>query len=590
MSRCLAGAGILNAWRFEMVTRKPGKGHGAKDVPMQAAVPLRDAGDAGSPPPPEPSAKSSARGAASVKNYGDAGASKVAVAVEGPAIYQQIIQALHPLMEDAHERLKGYFHGSVDREDCRSGEIEHRSRPGFVPFTDGGWKVNITARGFDEGDGQGKGLGPNFQKAVASILARRDRYALTLLQDSPEWPKVLKCIGADKSYDPATLGEVQARLLDKDGAKASALLETIAGFLDEQRLNADDRVDLGIQAAVYLPGNTMGSYLTEMGGEPWAEIRVQGRIGWGEYSMPRNRAEQDEVWGPEVSVIVSQKSDSEASIAERLKKAIEMTQEWMEKGSGVTRALLLPGGGDYRIRPAGAPREGEWVFVWQSGHMKAPAFDYLASRVDAEERLAAYFDRSRGPAFRFTPQEARAFGERFAERGIVALYGQKKGHGFWLYKTTPEIARKVQAGDLDLFNKAKASGDLHSIPDPTVSTGNSFFWAARDAVADLERLEAGERPKLFHAFPTSPVPRLFPAGAGAFRMMSELGVGQPAEVKGRRCVTTGFQSDEKGFQYTVRYSDPEAGEEVVPLSSVRFLDRRVADSVFYGRPHPDFVE
>ena len=67
---------------------------------------------------------------------------------------------------------------------------------------------------------------------------------------------------------------------------------------------------------------------------------------------------------------------------------------------------------------------------------------------------------------------------KLADKGIVAVYGggaKSKGHGFWMYQSTPEQARKVIE-----------KGFYCDIPGKTLEndgqkSGNPYFWMYEDA-------------------------------------------------------------------------------------------------------------
>ncbi len=64
----------------------------------------------------------------------------------------------------------------------------------------------------------------------------------------------------------------------------------------------------------------------------------------------------------------------------------------------------------------------------------------------------------------------------FESRNILALYGRGKGHGFWLYSTTPGFITKYKAehGWCAIEGKAILNNGIRS--------GNQWFWMFDDAV------------------------------------------------------------------------------------------------------------
>lgn len=58
-----------------------------------------------------------------------------------------------------------------------------------------------------------------------------------------------------------------------------------------------------------------------------------------------------------------------------------------------------------------------------------------------------------------------------AKKGIIALYGGRKGHGFWLAQTTPENALKFFH---DPNNNLGLEGE--SLVNDGKESGNPHFW------------------------------------------------------------------------------------------------------------------
>jgi len=67
-----------------------------------------------------------------------------------------------------------------------------------------------------------------------------------------------------------------------------------------------------------------------------------------------------------------------------------------------------------------------------------------------------------------------------AAAGILALYGGRKGHGFWLYRTTPEIATRA-INDVKFFLSIPV-GSAPIVHNDGKRSGNSCFWRFGDAL------------------------------------------------------------------------------------------------------------
>lgn len=91
--------------------------------------------------------------------------------------------------------------------------------------------------------------------------------------------------------------------------------------------------------------------------------------------------------------------------------------------------------------------------------------------------------------------------DRLAERGLYAMYGGDKGHGFWIAQTTPEWARygrkvwrefcanrsrESQTALTGWFSKM--NGVVKSIHNDGAASGNPSFWMWDDA----EKLADGD--------------------------------------------------------------------------------------------------
>jgi hypothetical protein len=87
--------------------------------------------------------------------------------------------------------------------------------------------------------------------------------------------------------------------------------------------------------------------------------------------------------------------------------------------------------------------------------------------------------------------EAESAIERFAQVGILALWGGgslnerdqfRKGHGFWLYRTTPEAITQYNGK----HGHCEIPGE--SIQNDDNASGNPYFWLMKDAL-ELLRIE-----------------------------------------------------------------------------------------------------
>lgn len=81
-------------------------------------------------------------------------------------------------------------------------------------------------------------------------------------------------------------------------------------------------------------------------------------------------------------------------------------------------------------------------------------------------------------------KEASELAIRLAERGIYAMYGGVKGHGFWCYSVGVEVARKLVACfDARLFWEiADAFEETPIIKNDGKKSGNPCFWMFSDAI------------------------------------------------------------------------------------------------------------
>ena len=90
-------------------------------------------------------------------------------------------------------------------------------------------------------------------------------------------------------------------------------------------------------------------------------------------------------------------------------------------------------------------------------------------------------------------QAAYKLAKRLAEKGIYAMYGGRKGHGFWLYRVGVEMAKQL----LEAFDPEKFWGLADSIEETPIirnngeKSGNPCFWMFDDALklAEVSVLE-----------------------------------------------------------------------------------------------------
>jgi hypothetical protein len=66
-----------------------------------------------------------------------------------------------------------------------------------------------------------------------------------------------------------------------------------------------------------------------------------------------------------------------------------------------------------------------------------------------------------------------------ANNGIFAMYGGRKGHGFWLYRSSPAVATSlVNQFDPAYFNEST----FPIIKNDGAKSGNPCFWMFADAM------------------------------------------------------------------------------------------------------------
>jgi hypothetical protein len=128
----------------------------------------------------------------------------------------------------------------------------------------------------------------------------------------------------------------------------------------------------------------------------------------------------------------------------------------------------------------------------ENGLLDHDGLGELEALNQAHRKAQRYHDDLAGPG-KLTREEERDFVNRFAERGITALYGggrDSKGHGWWMGKTSPEIAKAAMGGELmggdhKVVQEAKVQGLWAPLVDPRNRSGNPNFYYHRDAVREL---------------------------------------------------------------------------------------------------------
>jgi hypothetical protein len=90
------------------------------------------------------------------------------------------------------------------------------------------------------------------------------------------------------------------------------------------------------------------------------------------------------------------------------------------------------------------------------------------------------------------PLEAHKIEGLFAEVGLSAMYGGRKGHGFWLSETTAKVALRVHAGDFAAGEAARMEGEFHPLASAEnhARTGNPHFFTYEDALGALAERRA----------------------------------------------------------------------------------------------------
>ena len=81
-------------------------------------------------------------------------------------------------------------------------------------------------------------------------------------------------------------------------------------------------------------------------------------------------------------------------------------------------------------------------------------------------------------------QASNELAKRMAEKGIFAMYGGRKGHGFWLYRVGVEMAKQLlEAFDPEKFwDLADSFEQTPIIKNDGKKSGNPCFWIFDDAL------------------------------------------------------------------------------------------------------------
>ena len=81
-------------------------------------------------------------------------------------------------------------------------------------------------------------------------------------------------------------------------------------------------------------------------------------------------------------------------------------------------------------------------------------------------------------------QAANELAKRLAEKGIFAMYGGRKGHGFWLYRVGMEMAKQLlEAFDPEKFwDLSDSFEQTPIIKNDGKKSGNPCFWMFDDAL------------------------------------------------------------------------------------------------------------
>ena len=105
----------------------------------------------------------------------------------------QILPAIKEQVVDAWDNIS--VANELDNTDGE--EIEHQSRDGFIPFTDGGWQISrFQTLQYYEGSGKRVGGTKKAEKLLADGIAQG--YAFAQDQFKEEYPDIVKELGADK--------------------------------------------------------------------------------------------------------------------------------------------------------------------------------------------------------------------------------------------------------------------------------------------------------------------------------------------------------------------------------------------------------
>lgn len=84
-----------------------------------------------------------------------------------------------------------------------------------------------------------------------------------------------------------------------------------------------------------------------------------------------------------------------------------------------------------------------------------------------------------------------------ANVGIYAMYGCQKGHGFWLYKCSIELAKALTtnfnpAAFWEAVDKNDSAHEFYCMKNDGVKSGNPSFWMFKDALklAETQKSES----------------------------------------------------------------------------------------------------
>lgn len=297
------------------------------------------------------------RGIAEVNFRKPAVASEEAASVDlslanGPMGYPEILEALKgafgkgsPIAESLSDELAG------GQADCNFEEIEHESRDGFIPYTDGGLELRVRT---DLADLNSSGLSRMTNDATWALIEKLHKgcmeSALGSLQgDEATWAEVLRITGNDESWDPNDLTDVMDALYDVSQGEDSDLADAAESLRGEINQNYENGgvmdggdIDFYLRGQVYLPGNERNALQ-----DGRSEVLLRALTEVGETYWIRTSPERDHVNGPEVSIPV-EPTDTVATLQAKVAKEAEALAAWL-KGEPIP----LAGDRDYTL-PEGA--------------------------------------------------------------------------------------------------------------------------------------------------------------------------------------------------------------------------------------------